>query len=241
MERVIYDRIRTLEGSHWWFTGRRAILKGLIGDLKLPSKARIVEVGCGGGGNIEMLRQFGEVSAVEPDAPSRDYVSQRLGLAVQPGLLPDGLPFGPGGFDAVCAFDVVEHVDDDAGAVKGLVTLLDPGGYLVITVPAYGWMWSHHDVQHHHKRRYRRAQMEALVTDAGLDIVRASYFNAILFPAAAIVRLAKRLIGNTSADDAMPPRSINALLSQVFSAEAGWLRKRPLPFGLSIIVIGRRR
>lgn len=240
MERVIYDRIRTLEGSHWWFTGRRAILTSLIGDLELPPHARIVEVGCGAGGNIEMLRRFGEVSAVEPDKPSRDYVSQRLGLTVQHGLLPDGLPFGPGGFDAVCAFDVVEHVDDDAGAVKGLAALLEPAGYLVITVPAYRWMWSHHDEQHHHKRRYRRSEMEALVKDAGLRVVRASYFNFLLFPMAAIVRMAKKAVGNTSADDAMPPRSLNALLSRVFSAEAGWLRRRPLPFGLSIIVIGRK-
>lgn len=240
MERVIYDRIRTLEGSHWWFAGRRAILTALIGDLNLPPKSRIIEVGCGAGGNIEMLRQFGEVSAVEPDEPSRDYVSQRLGLEVKSGLLPDGLPYGPGGFDAVCAFDVVEHVDDDAGAVKALGNLLDPGGRLVMTVPAYGWMWSHHDVQHHHKRRYRKAEMESLVRAAGLELVRATYFNTLLFPPAAVVRMAKRAIGDTSADDAMPPGPLNALLTTLFSAEAGWLRRRGLPFGLSILVIARR-
>ena len=240
MERVIYDRIRTLEVSHWWFAGRRAILTRLLGDLPLPEQARIIEVGCGAGGNIEMLRRFGEVSAVEPDAPSRDYVSQRLGLDVKHGLLPDGLPFGPGGFDAVCAFDVVEHVDDDAGAVKALGALLDPGGYLVMTVPAYGWMWSHHDEQHHHKRRYRKAAMEALVRAAGLEVVKSSYFNTVLFPPAALVRMAKKAVGNTSADDAMPPGPINALLTGLFSAEAGWLRRRSLPFGLSIVLIGRR-
>ena len=241
MERVIYDRIRTLEVNHWWFTGRRRILTGLLEDLALPPHARIIEVGCGAGGNIEMLRAFGEVTAIEPDEESRAYVSQRLDMPVRHGLLPDGLGVGPGGFDAVCAFDVVEHVDDDDAAVKGLAGLVDPGGYLVITVPAYGWMWSHHDVLHHHKRRYRKAEIETLVRGAGLEVVRSTYFNTLLFPAAAAVRLAKKALRINTEDDAMPPRSINALLSGVFGAERGWLKRRSLPFGLSIIIIGRRR
>ena len=240
MERVIYDRIRVLEGQHWWFTGRRKVLTGLLQDLPLPERARIIEVGCGAGGNIEMLRAFGDVTAIEPDEDSRAYVSQRLNMPVQGGLLPDGLPVGPGGFDAVCAFDVVEHVDDDEGAVKGLARLLDPGGFLVITVPAYQWMWSHHDELHHHKRRYLKQKIEALVRGAGLEVVRSTYFNTLLFPAAAAVRLAKRAVGNTSEDDKMPPRSVNALLSGVFGAEAGWLKRHSLPFGLSIIIIGRK-
>jgi hypothetical protein len=93
---------------------------------------------------------------------------------------------------------------------------------------------------HHHKRRYRKARIEDLVRAAGLEVARSSYFNTLLFPAAAAVRLAKKAIGSKTEDDKMPPRSINALLSQVFGAEAGWLRGHSLPFGLSIIVIGKR-
>ncbi|ATQ44345.1 class I SAM-dependent methyltransferase [Caulobacter mirabilis] len=240
MERVVYDRIRVLEQDHWWFAGRRRILTGLIGDLPLPSDARILEVGCGAGGNIGMLRRFGSVRAMEPDAPSRAYASERHDMTVDDGRLPDGTPYAPASFDAVCAFDVVEHVDDDAATVSALARLLDRSGYLVVTVPAYGWMWSAHDEAHHHKRRYGRAQMEQLFRDAGLEIVRASYFNSLLLPLAAGVRLAKRLVGIRSEDDAMPPASVNRLLEQIFSSEAGWLRRRSLPFGLSIIVIGRR-
>jgi SAM-dependent methyltransferase len=241
LERVIYDRMRELEGSHWWFTGRRKVLTALIGDLELPANAKIAEVGCGVGGNIEMLRQFGSVEAVEPDGESRAYIAQRLGLTVQDGLLPDGLPLPKVAFDAVCAFDVVEHVDDDANSVKALAGLVKPGGYLVITVPAYQWMWSHHDVLHHHKRRYRRPAIEALVREAGLTIVRSSYFNGLLFPVAAAVRLAKKALRIETEDDTMPPKTVNALLAGVFASEAGWLKSGArLPFGLSIVVIGRK-
>lgn len=241
MERVVYDRIRVLEQSHWWFAGRRKILTGLIGELALPDRARILEVGCGAGGNIEMLRRFGAVKAMEPDASSRAYASERHGMTVDDGLLPDGAPYAPASFDAVCAFDVVEHVDDDAATVRALAKLLDRDGWLVVTVPAYGWMWSGHDEAHHHKRRYTRAAMERLVGDAGLEVVRASYFNSLLLPMAAGVRLAKRALRIRTEDDAMPPATINRLLARVFGSEAGWLRRRSLPFGLSIVVIGRRR
>lgn len=240
MERVVYDRIRVLEQDHWWFAGRRRILTGLIGDLPLPAKARILEVGCGAGGNIGMLRGFGEVRAMEPDAPSRAYASERHGMTVDDGRLPDGAPYPPASFDAVCAFDVVEHVDDDAATVRALAKLLARDGYLVVTVPAYGWMWSAHDEAHHHKRRYGRPAVEQLFRDAGLEVVRASYFNSLLLPLAAGVRLVKRALGLKGEDDAMPPATVNRLLESIFGSEAGWLRRRSLPFGLSIVVIGRR-
>lgn len=240
MERVIYERIQELEQDHWWFAGRRAILARLIGALGLPKDARILEAGCGAGGNLRLLSRFGTVRAMEPDAPSRRYVAEHWGVQVDDGALPDGLPYEPASFDAVCCFDVIEHVDDDAGAVKALTGLLVPGGRFVATVPAYQWMWSHHDEQHHHKRRYTCRQVVELFESAGLEVEKASYFNAVLFAPAAVIRLAKNLLGLKGADDAMPPRPLNALLSGLFSAEAGWLARGSLPFGLSIVIIGRK-
>jgi SAM-dependent methyltransferase len=240
MERVIYERIQALEQAHWWFAGRRAILARLIGDLKLPEHARILEAGCGAGGNLKLLSRFGHVRAMEPDEPSRQYVAEHWGVKVDHGLLPDGLPYKPGSFDAVCCFDVIEHVEDDKGAVTALAGLLVPDGYLVATVPAYQWMWSHHDELHHHKRRYTRAQMVRLFESAGLEVRRASYFNAVLFLPAAAVRIGKNLFGLKGADDAMPSKPVNWLLERLFTSEAGWLRRGSLPFGLSIIIIGRK-
>lgn len=240
MERVIYERLQALEQDHWWFAGRRAILARLIGDLGLPRGARILEAGCGAGGNLKLLGRFGAVQAMEPDEPSRKYVAEHWGVRVDPGFLPDKLPYPPQSFDAVCCFDVIEHVDQDREAVAALAGLLKPGGCLVATVPAYQWMWSHHDELHHHKRRYTLPQIRRLFADAGLQIERASYFNALLFPLAAAVRLTKNALRLKSEDDAMPSAPVNRILTALFAAEAGWLARGSLPFGLSIVIIGRK-
>jgi SAM-dependent methyltransferase len=241
MDRQIYDRMRLIEDGHWWFKARRQILAGLIGALPAPAPARILEVGCGTGGNLSMLSSFGEVVGLEPDADSRAYAAEKAGVPVQGGLLPADLPFEPASFDLVCAFDVIEHVDDDAGAVRALAALLKPGGFLATTVPAHPWMWSRHDEMHHHKRRYRLGPYRALFEAAGLAVVKASYFNAALFAPIAAARAVKRLLGSTAADDeAIPPAPVNRLLTGVFGAELGWLRRASLPFGVSILLIARR-
>jgi len=241
MDREIYDRMRVIETGHWWFTARRKILAGLIGGLGLPVGAKVLEVGSGTGGNLAMLSQFGAVTGVEPDDESRAYAAEKTGLPVVGGLLPDGLPFAPASFDLVCAFDVIEHVDDDAGAVAAMGRLARPGGYLVTAVPAQPWMWSRHDELHHHKRRYHLKPYRALFEAAGLEVRKASYFNTLLFPPIAAVRLAKMATGSKHADDdAMPSAAVNGLLAGVFGSELGWLRRASFPFGVSIVLIARR-
>jgi len=241
MDREVYDRMRVLETDHWWFAGRRRILSGLIDSLPAPRPAKILEVGCGTGGNLSMLARFGEVVGLEPDPDSRAYAQERTGVAVTVGHLPDDLPFAPASFDLVCAFDVIEHVDDDAAAVKALAGLVKEGGFMAATVPAHAWMWSRHDELHHHKRRYRLAPFRALFEAAGLEIVRASYFNTALFAPIAAARIGKRLLGSQSADDdRLPAPPVNWALEQLFSAELGWLRLGSLPFGVSILVIAQR-
>ena len=245
MERAIYDRLREIEQDHWWFAGRRAVLTAEIGRLGLPANARVLEAGCGTGGNLAMLQQFGQVSAIEPDGPSRAYAADRSGADVREGWLPNGLPDfvqdGTGPFDMVCAFDVVEHVDDDAGAVTALAGLLKPGGKLVVTVPAYAWMWSAHDAAHHHKRRYVRRQVRELIEAAGLKARRVTHFNTLLFPPIAAVRVAKTALRREGGDDdALPPAPLNRLLAGLFAAEAGLLKAGDLPFGVSILAVAEK-
>jgi SAM-dependent methyltransferase len=241
MDRQTYDRMRLLQADHWWFRGKRRILAGLIGALDLPKPAKVLEVGCGPGGNLPMLGAFGEVVGLEPDEDSRAFAAENTGLRVEGGLLPDGLPFDPESFDLVCAFDVIEHVDEDQASVAALARLLKPGGYLATTVPAQPWMWSRHDELHHHKRRYTMAPYRALFEAAGVEIVKASYFNTLLFPPIAAIRALKMLTKSTAADDdAMPSAPVNGLLAAVFGSELGWLKHASLPTGVSILLIARR-
>lgn len=240
MERIIYDRIKELEQSHWWFVARREIIGDVLRRLNLPAKAEILEVGCGAGGNIPLLQDFGRVSALEPDPPSRAYVSERTGIDVKDGLLPDGLPFQPETFDLVCAFDVIEHVDDDAGSVAALARLVKPGGAMLTTVPAYLWLWSHHDELHHHKRRYTLSAYRRIFEAQGLRIEKASHFNTLLFPPALATRTLKTLTGSKAPDDAMPPGWLNSVLTGVFRMERPLLAGIDLPFGMSIILAARK-
>lgn len=241
MERAIYDRLREIEQDHWWFVGRRAVLTAELGRLGLPAGARVLEAGCGAGGNLAMLQRFGQVSAIEPDGPSRAYAAERSGADVRDGWLPNGVPDFGAAFDMVCAFDVVEHVDDDAGAVAALAGQLKPGGKLVLTVPAYAWMWSAHDAAHHHKRRYVRRQVRGLIAAAGLKVRRVTHFNTLLFPPIAAVRVAKTALSRKGGDDdALPPAPLNRLLARTFAAEAGLLKAADLPFGVSILAVAEK-
>jgi len=240
MERAIYDQMRVLQQDHWWFAARRKILAGEIARLPLPNPAQILEAGCGPGGNLAMLKRFGEVVAIEPDEASRAYAAEQAGVEVRGGFLPQSAPDFGKAFDLVACFDVIEHVPDDAGAVVRLAEYLKPGGFMVTTVPANAWMWSDHDAAHHHKRRYSLPAYRKLFENAGLAVRRASHFNTLLFPPIAAVRLAKNAAGRTGGDEAMPPRPLNAVLRTVFSLERSLLRAADLPFGVSILLIAQR-
>jgi len=240
MERAIYEQMRVLQRDHWWFAARREILAGEIRRLRLPKPAQILEAGCGPGGNLAMLQRFGEVCAIEPDDDSRAYAAEQNRVDVRGGFLPQTAPDFGRAFDLVAAFDVIEHVPDDAGAVQRLGDYLKPGGYMITTVPAYGWMWSEHDAAHHHQRRYELKAFRRLFENAGLRVRRASHFNTLLFPPIAAVRLASKAAGRSASDETMPSAALNGVLKTVFGLERGLLAATDLPFGVSILLIAQR-
>lgn len=242
MEDSVYQRMSGHDAEHWWFVARRRILRDRIAALGLPAGARILEAGCGPGGNLPMLAEFGSVSAIEPNETARRMAEARSGLAVGTATLPDDSLFPPESFDLVVALDVIEHIADDTGAVRSLARLLRPGGAFLMTVPAYSWLWSQHDERHHHKRRYTRRAVRALLDGAGLEVELLSHYNTLLTPAVVLRRGLARLAGaRLGPDDAMPGPALNRALTAIFGFERHLLRHVSLPFGISILAIARRR
>ncbi len=240
MEASEYRFMAEYEDRHWWFVGRRTVLAALLDGLALPADARILEVGCGTGGNLPLLGRYGRVTALEMDSYARTFAQQKTGVDVRDGVLPQSLPFNNESFDLVCLFDVLEHIPDDEAALAAIADLLAPGGHLLLTVPAHQWLWGAHDEHLHHRRRYSRAGLRALLEASGYVIDRTSFFNALLFLPAAAVRLVDRWRGRlTASGAALPSPAINRLLTGLFAAEAPWLRRWNLPFGLSLLVLAR--
>lgn len=242
MDRAVFDRMAAQEEVHWWFAARRRILTTVISRLvKLPAGARVLEAGCGTGGNLEMLDRFGQVRAFELDADARRTAELKSGLAVAEGALPHSVPFEVERFDLVGLFDVLEHVEDDLGALAALGTRLAPGGRIVMTVPAFPWLWSRHDERHHHYRRYTRSHLSKVADAAGLEMEHGFYFNTILFPAAVLGRAIKAMLRLDRADDTLPSPFVNATLSTVFGAERHLIGRIRMPVGLSLCAVLRAK
>jgi SAM-dependent methyltransferase len=238
MERIVYERMAELDERHWWYRARRELLAELIARrIKLPRDARILEIGCGTGHNLEMLARFGAVDGIEIDAEARAIASRRLGRPIGSAPLPELKGVEDGAYDLVALLDVIEHVEADAEALAGVARKLRPGGRVLITVPAFPWMWSAHDEVNHHKRRYTRRTLAALVADAGLKLEMMSWFNSLLFPLAAAARLAGRVTGKQDSDDKMPPGPINTLFEFLFGLERYALGRVPFPPGVSLVAI----
>jgi SAM-dependent methyltransferase len=241
MERAVFDRMAELDQDHWWFLARRRILKTLIERVVRPPKnSRILEVGCGTGHNLAMLKSFGSLEASELDHCARALASKRLPGKVKEAKLPDLSMFDRNGYDLIALLDVLEHVPDDLASLRAIHHRLKPGGALLITVPANPWMWSAHDSAHHHFRRYTRKQLQELFLRSGLEVQLLSYFNTLLFPLVAAARILGKITRKESADDRLPGPRVNAALNKIFGLEAWLLGRVPLPFGVSLVAIVRR-
>ncbi|HSL51764.1 MAG TPA: class I SAM-dependent methyltransferase [Candidatus Deferrimicrobiaceae bacterium] len=225
--------------AHWWFLGRRAVILAEMARRLPAGRGRLVELGCGSGGMLEALGRFGTAIGVETDPVLRARARER-GLDVRAGALPDAIPLENGRWDAVCLFDVLEHVDEEANALAACRRLLAPGGRLFVTVPAYAWLWSRHDELLGHRRRYTAGRLRRAAEEAGFAVERLTYFNTLLAPAIMAVRLARAALRRPGHDLDRPAPLVNRALAACFAAEArllGWLSP---PFGISILLVARR-
>ena len=185
-----------------------------------------------------MLARHGRVYGMETNAQALELATAKGAGACAAGRLPEVIPFVGQTFDLIALLDVLEHLDDDAAALRALRVRLKPGGWLLITVPAYPFLWSRHDELHHHKRRYVARDLRAVIEAVGLRVHYLSYFNTWLFPLIAAVRLARVGSGH-SGDLSMPNKFANALLTQIFASERLLLGRVAFPFGVSLLALAR--
>lgn len=240
MEERLIAQMRRDEDRHWWYVGRRRVLLALV-QAELPAGCRLLDVGCGTGAFLEAAAPRYRVAGLDPSPQAVGFCHARGLSGVRQGGV-EALAGLAERYDAVTFFDVIEHLDDDVGALQLARSVLTPGGRVIISVPAYRWLWSHHDEINGHRRRYTAGLLSQRLAAAGLREVRVGYFNARLFPAALLVRLGQRLSGRGLEADLRPPAEpVNRVFRHLFGGEARRLSRpgsRGYPFGLSVFGVG---
>jgi SAM-dependent methyltransferase len=238
-----YAAMFAVEDRHWWYVGVRREVERWLADLRPTGGGtlRILDAGCGTGGLLANLRTIGWRAGVEISSNGIGFARTRSGVALAQASV-SALPFADESFDAVVSIDVLCHAGvEERQAVEEAARVLRPGGRLLVQVPAFEWLYGEHDAAVWSKRRYRRGEIAGLLAGAGLKARRSAYRNALLFPAAAIARLAKR--GRTSRDGARSdvravPAPVNVLLSGILGLER--LTRIAFPFGLSVFCVGEK-
>jgi SAM-dependent methyltransferase len=230
------------EDRHWWYQGRRHVLERVIAPLGLPAHARILDAGCGSGRNMVDLAHHGTVTGVELSSASVALARERNAGEVLEGSVMD-MPFDEATFDLAVSLDVIEHLEDDIGALRELRRVTKPSGTLLVTVPAYQWLWSGHDEINHHHRRYNRRSLLAAAQSAGWQPQSSTHFNSLLLPAAILLRALERFkpsATKSSLDLWVPPAPLNWALRQPLNLEAAVIgRGGSIPAGLSLLAMFR--
>lgn len=243
MDQSCYGKFSEVEKKHWWFSGRRTILRSLFHQIDLPKNSRILDAGCGTGGSFELLAPLGNIYGMDVNESALSAAGEKGYVSLSRCDLPDEIPFGGTRFDLIVLLDVLEHLEKDRESLDALRQRLNPGGWLLVTVPAYPWMWSGHDVLNHHYRRYTRRSLLGLFQELDMEIVWSSYFNSILFPVALLARFLHAVAGQKglAKDLDIPPRILNKILYTIFQSERHLIHAKGLPFGLSLLALAKAR
>lgn len=219
----------------WWSKARTEIVYECVKKV-ITSRIEILEIGAGYGAMTGMLKKLGTVTAVEPYSDAACYLQENLKISVYTGTLETFIETKR--YDLVSCFDVLEHIEDDKAALTKIKSLLNEKGLLILTVPAYLFLWSKQDEIDHHYRRYTRRGLVKMISE-GFTVKKATYFNTLLFPAAVIDKL---LFAKKKRPYALEPNKfINSILYAIFSLEKRIIPLINLPFGVSILVVAEKR
>ncbi len=236
MDEAYGQRYRTLYERHWWWRAREArIVELLERHAPVGGFGEILDAGCGDGLFLEGLDRFGHAWGLEVD---ERLVSDARRDRIHLGPLDD--TYDPGvRFGLITMLDVLEHIEDDAAAVRRVFHLLEDGGLYVVTVPAYQALWTHHDTVNHHHRRYRRRQLVHTLEAAGFEVAEVGWLFRWTVPAKLAVRAKEVLLGADGGGEELPAASVNAALRAVSELEAKTWGRLPLP-GSSIYAVARK-
>jgi SAM-dependent methyltransferase len=243
MDEKAFREMDELQKSHWWYLGRRRIVKTLFHKyIREAGGDMFLDVGCGAGEGSCILSSPGQLTGLDESDEALAYATRKGYAEVRKGSA-ERLPFVSNTYFGVLALDVLEHVDDDNAMLQECHRVLRQQGTLLLTVPAYMWMWSTHDELFGHKRRYLKRDLLKEINDAGFEIVFASYYCTLLFMPGVIFNQVFRKYIHRNAQNFFPmPKALNALLYGIFSIEAPLLRiGLKAPFGSSIIVVARKK
>lgn len=248
MKSEYYSEYYEHENNHWWFKWRFDMITDIVESLPRDEHFRLLDAGCGTGQMTKLLERYGEAIGLELAPEAIEFARKRGVHNIVQGSITDP-PFEPGSFDLVLSLDVIEHVDNDVQILDSLFNIVKPGGYLIVTVPAFQSLWSSHDEINHHKRRYRVPQLRSMIEDAGFDITRITYCNTAMFvPVFATRKFKTALRSLRHADDVNDPESdlaeypkpVNDLLYHIVSTETKLAKHVDMPFGVSILAVAQR-
>jgi SAM-dependent methyltransferase len=235
-----YQRMFQQEGDYWWFVARRRLARALLQAYLPKVSGRILDAGCGTGALLEELQSLGSAVGV-------DVAFEALRLTRQRGAFPivqarlEALPFASETFQVAFALDVLEHLPDERPALRELYRVLQVSGYLIVSVPAYSWLWSKHDVALAHYRRYTARTLRMRLCEAGFRVRLLSPSVGVLLPVIALARWLDRLRPSAPAATLVPvPRWLNRALVRLQDCETRWLLRRRLPFGVSLVAVAQR-
>ena len=241
MDASEYTTMYEVEDRHWWYVGMRAITRMVLDTYAGQRLAAILDAGCGSGANLVLLDRYGAATGVDIEPAALALCRQRrLSRLAQASVTE--LPFAPASFDLLTSFEVLYHLDvsDDQAALNEFYRVLKPGGWLLLRLPAHDWLRGKHDVAVHTRHRYTTAEVRRKAEASGLRVVRLSYANCLLFPLALAKRVAERLLPQSGGSDVGPPPPGNGLLAAILGLEAAWLRRWPLPWGLTVLCLARK-
>ena len=243
MDRLLEATARA-ERDHFWFRGFRRFMAPLLAEaVRDRPEPAILDCGSGTGHNLSMLRQYGRAVGIDLTWTGLAYARGKGEEAIAQATA-TRLPFADGCFEVVTSFDVIYALKDDAeaAALREMLRVLRPGGYLVLNVAAMDLLRGNHSVLANEVRRYSRATLTDKLTRAGFKVRRMSYTNATILPVVAAVRLLQRVSGHEESHQeiSIPPAPVNAALTAALRVEAALMRVVNMPFGSSLIALAQK-